>query len=115
MLVSLEGNLMTEAVPRNVHERVQSQFGAAATAYTTSAGHSDPFLLQRVIDLAQPRPEDIALDIATGAGHTAFALAPHVSEVVAYDITQQMLDETASNAGKRGLTNVVTRLGAAEK
>jgi len=105
----------TESAPdKDVHQRVQSQFGAAANAYTTSVGHSDPMLLQRVIELAQPRETDLALDIATGAGHTALALAPHVAEVVAFDLTQQMLDETARNAARRGLTNVVTRQGAAE-
>jgi len=98
-----------------VHARVQSQFGAAATAYTTSAGHSDPALLRRVLELAQPRPTDRALDIATGAGHTALALAPHVAQVVAFDLTQQMLEETARNAAARGLNNVVTRRGAAEE
>ncbi|MBV8135327.1 MAG: methyltransferase domain-containing protein [Deltaproteobacteria bacterium] len=105
-----------ESAPaREVHARVRSQFGAAASAYTTSAGHSDPTLLQRVVELAQPRPSDRALDIATGAGHTALALAPHVAEVVAFDLTQQMLDETARNAASRGLSNVVTRQGAAER
>jgi ubiquinone/menaquinone biosynthesis C-methylase UbiE len=100
---------------RDVHARVQSQFGAAATAYTASAGHSDPTLLQRVVELAQPGPYDRALDIATGAGHTALALAPHVAEVVAFDLTPQMLEETVRNAAARGLGNVVTRQGAAEK
>lgn len=100
---------------KDVHQRVQSQFGAAANAYTTSVGHSDPALLRRVIELAQPRPTDRALDIATGAGHTALALAPHVAEVVAFDLTQQMLEETARNAAARGLTNVTTKQGAAEK
>jgi ubiquinone/menaquinone biosynthesis C-methylase UbiE len=100
---------------KDVHQRVQSQFGAAANAYTTSAGHGDPMLLRRVIELAKPRPGDRALDIATGAGHTALALAPYVAEVVAFDLTQQMLDETARNAAARGLTNVITQQGAAEK
>ncbi len=100
---------------RDVHARVRSQFGRAASAYTTSAGHSDPILLRRVIELAQPRPSDRALDIATGAGHTALALAPQVAEVVAFDLTQQMLEETARSAAARGLRNVVTRQGAAER
>jgi len=99
----------------NVHARVRSQFGAAASAYTTSVGHSDPTLLLRVVELAQPRPSDRALDIATGAGHTALALAPLVAEVVAFDLTRQMLEETARNAAARGLKNVVTRQGAAER
>jgi SAM-dependent methyltransferase len=56
----------------------------------------------------------LALDIATGAGHTALALAPHVAKVVAYDLTQEMLLETKRNAIARGLTNLVTREGIAE-
>ena len=103
----------TEA--NDIHGKVQSQFGAAANAYTTSAGHSDPALLGRVLELAQPKPGDRALDIATGAGHTALTLAPHVASVVAFDLTQEMLEETARNAAARGLTNVTTRQGAAEK
>ena len=38
----------------------------------------------------------------------------HVAEVVAYDVTPQMLTETARNAAERGLTNVVLQRGAAE-
>ena len=98
-----------------VHDRVQAQFGAAASAYTTSVGHGDQTMLQRVVDLARPERSDRVLDVATGAGHTALALAPHVAEVIAYDITQQMLDETARNAAARGLDNVLTRQGIAEE
>jgi ubiquinone/menaquinone biosynthesis C-methylase UbiE len=98
-----------------VHERVQAQFGAAAEAYGTSPVHLDATALQRVVDLAQPKAEDAALDIATGAGHTALALAPHVARVIAYDLTQEMLRETRRNATARGLTNVYTQRGPAEK
>jgi len=98
----------------DVHERVQSQFGAAAQAYTTSAGHGDPLMLARVVEFARPQPGDYALDIATGAGHTAIAMAPHVASVVAYDLTPQMLKETARNAAARGLHNLTTCQGAAE-
>ena len=101
--------------PAAVHERVQSQFGPAAAAYGSSSVHSDPHALQRVVELADPRPGDAALDIATGAGHTALALAPRVASVVAYDLTQEMLAETRSNAVARGLANVFTQQGPAEK
>lgn len=100
---------------RGVHERVQAQFGASAHAYTVSAGHGDPAMLTRVVELARPSAGDCALDIATGAGHTALAIAPHVARVVAYDLTPQMLAETARNAAARGLQNVETRQGAAEE
>jgi ubiquinone/menaquinone biosynthesis C-methylase UbiE len=99
----------------DAHQRVQAQFGAAARAYTISAGHGDPAMLARVVELARPHRADRALDVATGAGHTALALAPHVARVVAYDLTPQMLEETARNARARGLRNVETRQGAAEE
>lgn len=97
-----------------IHGRVAAQFGAAAEAYTVSLTHSDPSALERVIHLARPQSTDAALDIATGAGHTALALAPHLAQVVAYDLTEPMLAETARNAAARGLSNVTTRQGPAE-
>jgi ubiquinone/menaquinone biosynthesis C-methylase UbiE len=107
--------MSTDAESKILHERVQSQFGAAAAAYTTSAVHSDKHALRRVVELAQSQPSNAALDIATGAGHTALALAPHVASVVAYDLTEEMLAETRRNAAAQGLTNVTTRQGIAEE
>src|SRR5277367_1232748 len=104
-----------ESERSNVHARVQSQFGAAAAAYTTSLVHNDPNALRRVVELASPKPGDAALDIATGAGHTALALAPSVARVIAYDLTREMLLETRRNAAARGLANVYTQQGPAEK
>ena len=100
---------------RAVHEAVRAQFGATAAAYTTSTGHGDKTMLTTLVALVEPRSTDRALDIATGAGHTALAFAPHVEEIVAYDLTEAMLAETAKNASERGLTNVVTQQGPAEK
>jgi ubiquinone/menaquinone biosynthesis C-methylase UbiE len=97
-----------------IHKRVQSQFGPVAEQYTTSAGHADPGALARVVALAQPSPGDRALDVATGAGHTALALAPAVAAVVAYDLTPAMLEEASRNAEARGLSNVATMQGTAE-
>ncbi|HEX4002280.1 MAG TPA: methyltransferase domain-containing protein [Candidatus Acidoferrales bacterium] len=98
----------------SIHDRVSAQFGAAAAAYTTSQVHADPDALRQVVDLAKPLPTDRALDIATGAGHTALALAARVAEVVAYDMTEPMLRETARNAAARGLANLTTQQGIAE-
>src|SRR6516225_1845009 len=69
---------------------VQEQFGRAAGDYTQSRVHSDPDALNRIVTLAQVRPGDVALDIATGAGHVAMALAPRIAKVIAYDLTEEM-------------------------
>lgn len=104
-----------ELLDRKIHESVKQQFGATAAAYTQSAGHGDRAALAHLVSVVAPRPDDIVLDVATGAGHTALAFAPHVQRVVAYDLTDAMLAETARNASQRGLQNVETRQGVAEK
>ena len=107
-------NHADETGASQIHERVSAQFGAAAANYSVSLTHSDPEALQKVVELARPKPTDVALDIATGAGHTALALAPHVAKVIAYDMTEAMLAETRRNAAARGLANVATQQGIAE-
>src|SRR5437016_4878028 len=97
-----------------IYDLVQSQFGPVADQYTTSHSHDNPVELARLVALAQPRPSDRVLDVATGAGHTALAFAPHVAEVIAYDLTAAMLDEVNRNASQRGLLNVRTLQGPAE-
>ncbi len=87
---------------------VQKKFGAAAADYAASAVHAKGESLARLVELVAPQAHWRALDVATGAGHTALALAPHVAHVVASDITGEMLAEAAKLAGKRGLANVET-------
>ncbi|WP_342245624.1 class I SAM-dependent methyltransferase [Pseudomonas sp. OTU5201] len=97
------------------HEQVvQSQFGEQAAAYLNSAVHAQGAefaLLQAEVD---GHGGARVLDLGCGAGHVAFHVAPLVGEVVAYDISTQMLDVVATAAAQRGLGNVVTQQGAAE-
>lgn len=97
-----------------LHKRVSAQFGPTAAAYSRSLVHGDPDSLRKAVELARPKSGDMALDIATGAGHMALALAPHVAKVIAYDMTQEMLLEAKGNAVSRGLTNLTTQKGIAE-
>jgi ubiquinone/menaquinone biosynthesis C-methylase UbiE len=87
---------------------VQQRFGAAAADYAASAVHAKGPSLARLVALVAPRPEWRVLDVATGAGHTAMAFAPLVAHVVAGDITDQMLEQTAKLATEKGLTNLET-------
>ena len=86
---------------------VQKQFGAHAAGYATSPVHAKGASLQRLIDLVRPEKHWRVLDVATGAGHTALAFAPHVAEVIASDITDEMLAEAEKLAKARGLENVI--------
>ncbi len=90
-------------------QSAQQIFGARAAWYTTSAAHTDQAVLDRVAELAQPRPGALALDVATGAGHMAFVLAPRVRRVIATDITPEMLAEGRKLKAERGVANVEFR------
>lgn len=85
---------------------VQQKFGAAAADYAASPVHAKGPSLSRLLELVEPRPNWRALDVATGAGHTALALAPHVAKVTASDITEAMLAEAKRLAAERNLANV---------
>ena len=74
--------------------------------YTTSTAHTDPQVLARVVELAAPQAVESALDLATGTGHTAFALAPYAARVVGTDLTPQMLAEAERLAHDRAIHNV---------
>lgn len=95
-------------------ELVQKQFGAHAAAYATSRVHAKGASLARVVDLVAPQKTWRALDIATGAGHTALAFAPHVAHVIASDITEEMLAEARKLADEKRLANVETARADAE-
>ena len=81
-------------------------FGERAAMYTTSTAHTDPQVLARVVELAAPQAVESALDLATGTGHTAFALAPYAARVVGTDLTPQMLAEAERLARDRAIRNV---------
>ena len=93
---------------------VQEQFGAHARTYITSRPHAKGASLQRLVELVEPQPDWRALDIATAAGHTAFAFAPHVAHVCATDITAEMLTVAREQVAARGVDNVTVEHADAE-
>lgn len=95
-------------------ELVKKQFGANAAAYATSAVHAQGASLARLVELVQPQPGWRVLDVATAAGHTAFAFAPHVAQVVATDLTPEMIPVAAKLAAEKGIANVTLELADAE-
>ena len=91
------------------------QFGSRAAAYLTSAVHAQGVDLQALADLVRGRNDARVLDLGCGAGHVSFAVAPSVRAVVAYDLSAEMLGVVAAAAAERGLGNIGTERGRAEK
>lgn len=84
----------------------KAQFGQNALNYATSTVHAKGASLGRIVAMLEPQPTWRVLDIATAAGHTAFAVAPSVDHVVATDVTPEMLDVARAVATERSITNV---------
>jgi ubiquinone/menaquinone biosynthesis C-methylase UbiE len=94
---------------------VRDSFRRVAGRYSRSPFHASSERLQEVIDLTRPGPGDLVVDVATGTGHTAFALAPHVRRVIGLDLTREMLDEARRMAVERNIVNTDWVIGDAAK
>lgn len=98
----------------------QQMFGPQAGVYAESKVHIRDDSLDSVQRLTAPgflegtTPYRWAVDIGTGAGFTAFAMAEVSERVVASDITQPMLRQARRISGERGLGNLSLAQNAAE-
>jgi ubiquinone/menaquinone biosynthesis C-methylase UbiE len=88
----------------DTRRRVQERFGGTAQNYVTSQVHGTGYTLDKLIELVKPAPGKRALDIATGGGHVALALARHGAEVIASDLTLPMLRAARQFISEKGMT-----------
>lgn len=103
--------MMVAEDPKKLSRERYSQF---AQRYVNSSTHAAGADLDILLEIAQPNPDWIMLDIATGGGHTALKFAPHVSAVVATDLTPNMLQAAQIFIQSRGLKNVHFQITDAE-
>src|SRR5947208_3541287 len=105
--------------PQPAHEQkktqVQDYFSRTAESYVASFSHKGGDDLQRLIELGEWNPQLQALDIATGGGHTALAVAPHVAQIMATDLTPRMLEKAREFLLAQGVTNAQFQVADAEQ
>ncbi|MCM3760161.1 class I SAM-dependent methyltransferase [Alkalihalobacillus oceani] len=82
--------------------RVKQQFSRNANEYVKSRSHAQSSDLDQLLEWLQPDDAEIALDIATGGGHVAKKLATAVKQVVATDLTKEMLANTRQHLQQIG-------------
>jgi ubiquinone/menaquinone biosynthesis C-methylase UbiE len=99
----------------DMSDDVRKAFAPVAANYVTSSYHAAPERLDEAVELAQPQSTDRVLDVATGTGNTALALAPHVSHATGLDLTPEMLEQAGRVAAERRIRNVDWVLGDAEQ
>lgn len=94
--------------------QVQDYFSRTAESYVASFSHRTGDDLQRLIEVGEWEPSQQALDIATGGGHTALAVAPYVAEVTVSDLTPRILEKAREYILSQGVTNVQFEIADAE-
>lgn len=92
----------------------QTQFDANAERYAASTVHHAGPSLAVLCEFAEPCATEVAVDVATGTGSTAFALAPHVAQVIGIDVASRMLEHGRARAAREGISNVHFLEGSAE-
>ena len=85
---------------------VQQQFGANAQRYVASQVHAQGPSLALMVELAEPQPHWLALDVACGGGHSALAVARRAGFVIALDLTRPMLRAARDFARSQEIGNL---------
>lgn len=83
---------MGHEMPMDFTERVRERFGSRAADYRDSPLHASGPDLSLLLEWLEPQPAERALDVATGGGHVALALARAGVDVDACDLTPEMLE-----------------------
>jgi ubiquinone/menaquinone biosynthesis C-methylase UbiE/catechol 2,3-dioxygenase-like lactoylglutathione lyase family enzyme len=104
-----------KAKDTSVKQAVRTQFGRSAEAYVLSKVHAKGEDLSKLVEISGIRPTDVVLDIATGGGHVANALAPLAEQITALDLTTEILDVARRFISGNGYSHVDFVQGDAER
>ena len=89
-------------------------FGRAAPSYEQVGPKPFAHFGRRLVELAELRPTDGVLDVATGRGAVLFPAAERAARVVGIDLAEPMVVALADEIRARGVQNAEARLMDAE-
>ncbi len=72
---------------------------------------SQPFVCALMLDLLDPRPEDVVLEVGTGLGYLAAVLADLSAEIWSVEIVEEFGSEAEQRLRQLGYRNVGVRIG----
>jgi ubiquinone/menaquinone biosynthesis C-methylase UbiE len=98
---------------RDHENRVREEFTRQAETFSASVAITDAALTQRFVDALGAAAQGSVLDVACGPGILTAAIAKIARDVVAFDLTPQMLKKAAQRCAETGLDNVRFREGTA--
>ena len=93
---------------------VREEFTRQADEYAKAAVIRDQAHIERFVRMIDPAADARVLEVATGPGYIAMALARVAREAVGVDLTEAPLQIAERNKSERGLTNVSFRVADAE-
>jgi SAM-dependent methyltransferase len=82
-------------------DAVRARFAANAERVAEASLRRLPGLERQVAEFVEPAGDEVALDVGTGTGPLAFALAPHVRDVVGVDLVPELLELGRRYANER--------------
>jgi ubiquinone/menaquinone biosynthesis C-methylase UbiE len=88
-------------------EQIVDQFTRQAEQFAQSLPARGEEILQRIVGMAQPGPDDTALDVACGPGVLACALAAKVRYATGIDLTSAMLERARKTQQEQGRSNIL--------
>jgi len=83
-----------------------ARFDEKAPEYDSSKSDEYKAAVSLVVEHAAPGPDDVVLDLGTGTGAIALALADDAGRVLGRDISEGMLEQARGKAAGRGAENV---------
>lgn len=93
----------------------QTQYQNKSEAYLNSKVHAQGIEFKKMQNLIQQHQFKQVLDLGCGGGHVTYQIAAFTEQVIAYDITPEMVNLVTMQSQQKGFDHVIGQVGAAEQ